>query len=78
MKEYADAPFFQPLAEPLGIRVEQLTAGDFVTDGENFGVHFVVLSARLSSQPVHLLQQVGDRTFRVNVAGSSGGSVPRG
>ena len=39
VKEHANAQFFQPLAEPLGIGVEQLTAGDFVTDGEDFGVH---------------------------------------
>ena len=35
----ADAQLLQPLAEPLGVRVERLAAGDFVADGEDFGVH---------------------------------------
>ena len=39
VEEHADAQFFQPLAEPLRIGVERLSAGDFVTDGEDFRVH---------------------------------------
>jgi len=44
MIEHTDAQFFQPLAEPLGIGVEKLTAGDFVTDGKDFGVHGTMVS----------------------------------
>jgi hypothetical protein len=39
MIEYADAQFLEPLAEPLGIGVEKLTAGDLVADGKDFGMH---------------------------------------
>ena len=39
MIEHANAQLFEPLAEPLGVRVESLAAGDFVADGDDFGVH---------------------------------------
>ncbi len=39
MEEHGDAQFLEPLAEPLGVRVQRLPAGDLVTDGKDFGVH---------------------------------------
>ena len=51
VEEHADAQFLQPLAEPLGVGVESLTAGDFVTDGEDFGVHQAIVAPAGSSAP---------------------------
>ena len=39
MIEHADAQLLEPLAEPLGVRVERLAADDFVADGDDFGIH---------------------------------------
>ena len=39
MEEHGDAQLLEPLAEPLGVRVQRLPAGDLVTDGKDFGVH---------------------------------------
>ena len=37
--EDADAQLAQSLAEPLRVGVEELSAGDFVANGEDLGVH---------------------------------------
>ncbi len=42
----ADTQLTQSLAEPLRVGVEELSAGDFIADGENLGVHLQVSDRR--------------------------------
>ena len=39
LRDFANSQFLVPLAEPLGVRVEELSAGDLIANGNDFCVH---------------------------------------
>ena len=53
MIEDADTQLAQSLAEPLRVGVEELSAGDFVANGENLGVHVGTAGSGHDSQSVN-------------------------
>ena len=69
--QYADAQLAQSLAEPLRVGVEELSARDFVANGEDLGIHGRQVGKDLRSgrtsmgSAIELLERVGDLSMNI-------------